>query len=204
MFFSLVNESAYCGLYKYLFWSVEMTAVKKSVVTAVSIALCVVLPMAFHAVPNAGSIYLPMHLPVLVCGLVCGWPFGLLCGLAGPLVSSMLTGMPPAAFLPMMMIELSVYGLMIGLLSRFIRTGVFLVDVYAALIPAMLIGRVVAGLARAFVFAPGKITMTIWFSGYFVTALPGIVIQLVLIPAIVLSLMRAGLVPSRSRSARNA
>ena len=178
MFFSLVNESAYCGLYKYLFWSVEMTAVKKSVVTAVSIALCVVLPMAFHAVPNAGSIYLPMHLPVLVCGLVCGWPFGLLCGLAGPLVSSMLTGMPPAAFLPMMMIELSVYGLMIGLLSRFIRTGVFLVDVYAALIPAMLIGRVVAGLARAFVFAPGKMTMTIWLSGYFVTALPGIIIRL--------------------------
>ncbi len=76
------------------------TTVKKAIITAICIALCVVLPQAFHAIPNAGSIYLPMHIPVLLCGLVCGWPYGLLCGLAGPLLSSLFTGMPAAAYLP--------------------------------------------------------------------------------------------------------
>ena len=75
----------------------KMTSVKKSIITAVCIALCVVLPQAFHAIPNAGTIYCPMHIPVLLCGLVCGWSYGLLCGIAGPLLSSLITGMPPAA-----------------------------------------------------------------------------------------------------------
>ena len=42
----------------------EMSVVKKSIITAVCLALCVVLPQAFHAIPNAGSTYLPMHIPV--------------------------------------------------------------------------------------------------------------------------------------------
>ena len=75
----------------------QMSYVKRSILTAVCIALCVVLPMAFHAIPNAGSIYCPMHIPVLLCGLLAGWPFGLLCGLAGPVLSSLLTGMPATA-----------------------------------------------------------------------------------------------------------
>ena len=70
----------------------EMSVVKKSIITAVCLALCVVLPQAFHAVPNAGSVYLPMHIPVLLCGLICGWQYGLLCGLAGPALSTLFTG----------------------------------------------------------------------------------------------------------------
>ncbi len=58
----------------------KMSIVKKSIITAVCIALCVVLPQAFHAIPNAGSIYCPMHIPVLLCGIVCGWQYGLFCG----------------------------------------------------------------------------------------------------------------------------
>ena len=76
-----------------------MTTIKKMVMTAICIALCVVLPLLFHWVPNAGSVFLPMHIPVLLCGLLCGWPYGLVCGLLGPLVSSF-TGMPPLPVLP--------------------------------------------------------------------------------------------------------
>ena len=65
----------------------KMSAVKKSIITAVCIALCVVLPQVFHAIPEAGTIYCPMHIPVLLCGLITGWPYGLLCGLAGPLLA---------------------------------------------------------------------------------------------------------------------
>ena len=88
----------------------KMTTVKKSIITAVCIALCYVLPLMFHGIQNAGSIFCPMHIPVFICGLICGWPYGLLCGIAGPLLSSALTGMPPAAMLPSMMVELAVYG----------------------------------------------------------------------------------------------
>ena len=175
----------------------EMSNVKKSIITAVCLALCVVLPQAFHAIPNAGSVYLPMHIPVLLCGLICGWPFGLLCGLAGPALSTLFTGMPPVAYLPPMLIECAVYGAVGGLMMQFIRTKKIYLDLYLSLIIAMLGGRIVAGLAKAFIFARGNITMGAWATSYFVTSLPGIIIQIVLIPTIVFALMRARLIPMR-------
>ena len=96
----------------------KLSTVKKSILTAVCIALCVVLPQAFHAIPNAGAVYLPMHIPVLLCGLICGWQYGLLCGLAGPLLSSLLTQMPPMAILPAMMLEVAIYGAVCGIMMR--------------------------------------------------------------------------------------
>ena len=104
--------------------------VKNIVLSAVCAALCVVVPMAFHAIPNAGSIFLPMHIPVLLCGMLCGWPFGLTCGLLGPLLSSLTTGMPPAAMLPSMMVECGVYGFTTGLLMKYVRTGKNVRDLY--------------------------------------------------------------------------
>ena len=175
----------------------KMSAVKKSIITAVCIALCVVLPQAFHAIPNAGSIYLPMHIPVLLCGLICGWPYGLLCGLAGPALSALITGMPPAAVLPGMMVECGVYGLTAGLLMQLVRTKRLYADLYISLVAAMLLGRVVSGAAKALIFSAGSYSMASWVAGSFVTALPGIVIQLALLPSIVYALMRARLIPQR-------
>ncbi len=174
-----------------------MTEVKKAIITAVCMALCVVLPLAFHAVPNAGSIYLPMHIPVLLCGLICGWGYGLACGIVGPLLSSLFTGMPPAAVLPAMVIELAVYGVIAGLGMLLIRTKKVTADLYISLVLAMLTGRIVAGAARALIFAVGETTMATWATSYFITSLPGIVIQLILIPAIVIALERARLIPRR-------
>ena len=175
----------------------KMSAVKKSIITAVCIALCVVLPQAFHAVPNAGAIYLPMHIPVLLCGLICGWSYGLLCGLAGAALSALLTGMPPAAVLPGMLVECGVYGLAAGLLMQLVRTKHLYADLYISLAAAMLLGRVVSGIAKALIFSAGSYSMVSWVAGSFVTALPGIVIQLALLPSIVYALMRARLIPQR-------
>ena len=147
----------------------HMSTVKRSILCAVCIALCVVLPMAFHAIQNAGSIFLPMHIPVLLCGLICGWPFGLLCGIAGPLLSSLLTGMPPAAYLPSMMIELAVYGFVAGLLMKLVRTGKLFPDLYLCLVGGMLAGRIIGGLSRALIFAAGEYSMAAWTTSYFVT-----------------------------------
>lgn len=175
----------------------KMTTVKKSILTAVCIALCVVLPQAFHAIPNAGATYLPMHIPILLCGLVCGWNYGLLCGLAGPLLSSLMTGMPVAAYLPQMMIECAVYGLVTGCMIAFVRTGKIYADLYISLIVAMLAGRVASGIAKALIFMPGEYGIAAWTTGSFVTGLPGIVIQLVIVPNLVYALMKAKLIPAR-------
>lgn len=175
----------------------KMSNVKRSIITAVCIALCVVLPMAFHSVQNAGSIFLPMHIPVLLCGLICGWPFGLLCGLAGPLLSSLITGMPPMGYLPAMLIELAVYGLVSGLMMQLVRTKKVYADLDISLVIALLAGRIIAGIAKALIFAAGSYSMTAWVTSYFVTSLPGLAIQLVLIPSIVFALMKARLIPVR-------
>ena len=165
------------------------------------VALGIVLPMAFHGIPNAGSIFLPMHIPVLLCGLVAGWPYGLACGLLAPALSSLITGMPPAAYLPSMLCELAVYGLMAGLLCKLVHTGRRTADLYIQLVGAMLLGRVIYGVMNALVFSAGSYTMPIFLTAAFVTALPGIVIQLVILPPLVLLLQKLKLVENPYRVA---
>ncbi len=173
-----------------------MSHVKKLVLTAVSIALCVVLPMAFHAVQNAGAIFLPMHIPVLLCGLICGWPYGLVCGLLGPLLSSALTSMPPAPILPSMMVELAVYGCVTGIMMQVVHTKKPLADLYISMVVAMALGRTLAGLAKSLIFTPGTAPFA-WVTTSLVTGLPGICIQLVLIPLLIFALTKAHLIPTR-------
>lgn len=173
-----------------------MTPVKRMILGAVCVALCVVLPIAFHSIPNAGSVILPMHIPVLLCGMIASWPYGLICGLMGPLLSSILTGMPPAAILPAMMVECAVYGAVSGIMLKAVHTGKTYPDLYIALITAMLAGRIVSGIAKALIFSPG-LAMSAWIASSFVTALPGIVIQLILLPIVVNTMMRARMIPKR-------
>ena len=136
-------------------------------------------------------------MPVLLCGLVCGWPFGLLCGVAGPALSSLFTGMPSMAYLPSMVIELAAYGLIAGFLMQVIHTKKLLGDLYISLIAALLAGRIAAGASRALIFAAGSYSIGAWATSYFVTALPGLVIQLALLPAIAFALEKARLIPVR-------
>lgn len=170
---------------------------KKLVFSAVCLAMCLVLPMAFHTMQNAGAIFLPMHIPVLLCGLICGWQYGFICGLTGPLISSLITSMPAMAMLPSMMIELAVYGLVCGVMMRFIKTKSTYADLYISLVTALILGRIVSGAAKALIFNVGKYSLKMWVTGSFVTALPGLAIQLMLIPSVVYALMRAKVIPER-------
>ena len=174
-----------------------MSNVKKSIITAVCIALCYVIPLMFHGIQNAGSIFCPMHIPVFICGLICGWQYGLLCGIAGPALSSALSGMPPVAILPSMMVELAVYGTAAGLMMKLVRTKSTYADLYISLIVAIVCGRVLAGLAKALIFGRGSYSMSAWIAGSVVTSWPGTVIQLVFIPTIVFALMKSHLIPER-------
>lgn len=167
-----------------------MSALKKLGFTAVCVALGIVLPMTLHAVPNGGSIFLLMHFPILLCGLACGWQYGLACGAITPLLSSLLTGMPPAVILPAMLCELAIYGAMSGLCIRFLPIKNTYVKVYTSLLIAMLAGRIIFGLLNAVIFKAGSYSMQVWLSAAFITALPGILIQIVLLPPLFLVLRR--------------
>ena len=174
-----------------------MSHAKRVVIAAACAALGVVLPMAFHALPGAGNVWLPMHIPVMICGLVAGPVAGAATGVLASVLSSLLTGMPAAPILPSMTCELVAYGLASGMLARLVRTGRLAVDLYVSLAGAMIVGRLVGGALQALIFSQGTYSLAAWMSGYFVTGAPGIVLQLVVVVPIVAALERAGLVETR-------
>ena len=147
---------------------------KDMVSAALCVALGLIVPQVFHlipfvgTVPNLGGVFLPMHIPVLLCGLLCGWRYGAACGAVVPLLSSVVTGMP--VLWPQgvsMVFELAAYGLVAGLLYRGMKKGV-----YPALVAAMVAGRLVSGAAKAILFGmAGKpFGMAAFLSGAFTTA----------------------------------
>lgn len=175
------------------------TKTEKLVFTALCAAIGVVLPLILHAVPRAGMVLLPMHIPVLLAGLAAGPVAGLATGLMTPLLSSLLTGMPPLGYLAAMMPELAAYGLFSGLFIRLIHTKSRLANLYLTLLAAMLSGRVVYGLVNALLLSGGKYAFSAWVGSMFVTALPGIAIQLILLPGMMMILDKTGWVSSSPR-----
>jgi len=176
----------------------KLSSMKRISLCAMCVALCYVLPIAFHAI-GLGSALSPMHIPVLLCGLVCGGGYGLICGILGPVLSSLISGMPPMIMLLRMIPELCVYGLAGGLAMRFIRTGRAALDVYIALVIAMIAGRIVGGIASAIFYTvtSGVYSLALWATSYFVEALPGIAAHLILVPILVFTLSKAKLIPQR-------
>lgn len=170
------------------------------VYSAVFLALALTLPFLTGQIPQIGAMLLPMHIPVLLCGFVCGWPWGLAVGATAPLLRSALFGMP--ALYPnaaAMTFELAAYGAISGALYRALPRKPW--AAYAALLAAMLGGRLVWGAAR-YVFAGisgSEFPMSAFLAGAVTSALPGIVLQLVLIPAVVFALEKAGLTPEERR-----
>ena len=165
------------------------------VLSALLLALGLVLPFLTGQIPEVGSMLLPLHLPALLCGFVCGWPWGLAVGFVLPIMRSLLFGMPPMIPTALAMaFELAAYGALAGLLyQRFSRRSVYL-----SLIGAMLGGRIVWGLASWLIYAllmENAFAIAAFWAGGFVNAWPGIVLQLVLVPLIVKALEHARMLP---------
>lgn len=165
-----------------------MKKINNLAVCALCIALCVILPFSFHLIPDFGSIFCPMHLPVFICALVCGPVYGFACGVIGPLLSSLFTGMPPSFILPSMLLELATYGLLTGLFMNIFKNKKTIISLYLSLILSMVIGRLVASFAQIFIFAKGTSAAQAVFVSHFITCLPGIVLQLVIIPPIIIAI----------------
>lgn len=168
----------------------------KLTLAAMFLALGIVLPFLTGQIPAIGKMLSPMHIPVLFCGLIVGWKYGLIIGFLLPLVRSVLFGMP--ALFPNatgMAFELATYGMVIGLLySRFPQKNTK--TVYMSLIPAMLIGRIVWGIAQVVMLglSGGAFTFQAFIASAFINSIPAIILQLILIPAVMVSLDKANIV----------
>lgn len=169
------------------------------VLAAMLLAIGLVLPFLTGQIPEIGGMLLPMHLPALLCGFVCGWPWGLALGFVLPLLRSLLFGMPPLMPTAVCMaFELAAYGAVAGLLYKRLG-GKTPAALYAALIGSMLAGRLVWGVVSWLVyrmFTQRSFTLAVFWMSGFANAWPGIVLQLILVPAIVYALKKARLVPT--------
>ncbi|NLM86185.1 MAG: ECF transporter S component [Clostridiales bacterium] len=168
----------------------------KMILAGLFIAIGFLLPFLTGQIPQIGSMLSPMHIPVLLCGFVCGPFWGALVGAITPLLRSLILGMPPLfPVATAMAFELAAYGFLAGLLYTILPKKP--INVYVSLILAMLIGRVVWGLAMAILMglSGGSFGFQAFLAGAFINAWPGILLHLIIIPPIVLALERAKFIP---------
>ncbi len=171
--------------------------VKKLTLSAMFLAVGLIMPFLTGQIQQIGSMLLPMHIPVFLCGLICGWRYGASVGFITPLLRSMTFGMPPIyPTAAAMAFELAVYGGVAGFL--YLRAGRQSAAVlYRSMLIAMAAGRLVWGAAEVILLGIRGSTFTgqAFLAGAFLNAVPGIILQLILIPAIMISLNRIKVVP---------
>lgn len=168
---------------------------KTMVLAAMLLAVGIVLPFFTGQIPQIGNMLLPMHLPVLVCGLICGWQYGGVVGFILPLLRYVLFTTPPMPNGIAMAFELASYGAIVGFLYNRSRWQC-IVSLYRSLIIAMIGGRIVWGAVRVVMLGVmgNAFSWKMFMAGAFLNAIPGIILQLIFIPALMLVLNRTGLV----------
>ncbi len=180
------------------------TYTKKLTLSAMFLAIGVVLPFLTGQLRSVGNMLLPMHIPVFLCGLICGWQYGAAVGFVLPLLRSVAFGMPPLyPNAAAMAVELLTYGAVAGFLYARSRWQC-VVALYRCLLAAMVAGRVVWGIAEVLLLGLGgnAFTWQAFLAGALLNAIPGIVLQLILIPAVMVALHRTGLVRFRREERR--
>ena len=162
----------------------------KMILSALFLALAYVMPFLTGQIPEIGAMLCPMHLPVLLCGFICGPVWGLIVGLIAPVLRSLLTGGFPPMFptAVCMAFELASYGAVAGLMHKLLpRKKLF---VYCSLVVAMVMGRLVWGAAMFICLgvSGGSFTLAAFIAGAFTNAIPGIIVQIILVPVLVMLL----------------
>ncbi len=177
----------------------KKNSTKNLVLAGLFIALGIVLPFITGQIPSIGNMLLPMHIPVLIAGFVLGPKYGLVIGFIVPLLRYMLIGMPPLfpVGIPMAF-ELATYGFVTGLLYEKLPKKKS--NVFVSLIVAMIVGRIVWGIASFIVFNARQTAFTIemFMAGAFLNAIPGIIIQIIIIPPIIIALQKNGFIENKN------
>ena len=165
----------------------EKSKLLKLCLSALFMSLAYTLPFLTGQIPMFGSMLCPMHLPVLLCGFICGWPWGLTVGLVAPILRALTFGAP--VFFPnavCMSFELAAYGIVVGSMHKILpKKKPF---IYCSLLTAMIVGRLIWG-AMMYIcmgICGGFFTLSAFLSGAVFKAVPGIIVQIVLVPLIVM------------------
>lgn len=169
-----------------------MNKTKKLVLAALFLTLGLVLPFLTGQIQTIGNKLLPMHLPILICGFVCGWRYGLAVGFVAPILRHLLFGMPTPINAACMAFELATYGAVTGLVSHKLIASRF--RIYISLGTAMILGRLVWGVTSVifYHFEQTAFTWSMFLGGALLNAIPGILLQLVLVPILMLALEKSG------------
>ncbi len=168
----------------------ERDTLYRLILSALFLSIGLLLPFFTGQIRLFGQMLLPMHIPVMLCGLICGWLYGAVVGVALPITRCLMFGMP--ALFPdaiSMGAELAVYGLVAGLIyGMFKRQSIG--AVYVSILPAMLLGRLAWGGMQCLLLGVGEtgFSHTAFLFGAFFNAIPGIILQLILIPAVISTL----------------
>lgn len=169
-----------------------MNNLRKLVLSAMFIALGLILPLFTGQIPQIGNMLLPMHIPVFLCGLFCSWKYGAAVGLILPILRSLIFSMPPIYPKAIYMaLELCTYGFIVGFVYMKAKHK-NLLWLYISIISAMIGGRIVYGIAKTALLgiSGNSLTFGAFISGGFIEAIPGIILQLILIPAVFLLVKR--------------
>jgi len=168
--------------------------IRKITYSALYLAIAMILPFLTGQIPEIGSMLCPMHIPVLLCGFVCGWPWGLAVGFISPLLRSLVFSMPTMFTAIAMAFEMGVYGMTAGFLYKALPKVKW--RVYPVLLISMVLGRIVWGGVRFLLAGLQNTAFTpeLFLAGAVIEAVPGIILQIILIPIIVLALEKAKLV----------
>lgn len=174
--------------------------IKKLVLSAMFLAMGVVLPMFIGQIPRFGTMLLPMHIPVFLCGLICGRQYGAPMAAILPLLRSLLFGIPnfyPDAIA--IAFEMAAYAFAADLLYSRSKWHC-IKSLYRCLLISMIVGRIVRGTVQFILLgiSGSAFTFKAFFFGIVVTGIPGIILQLIIIPAVMIALHKTKLMPLRN------
>lgn len=173
----------------------ESMNLRKILLTSLFLAITLILPFITGQILTIGNMLLPMHIPVILCGLICGWQHGFTIGFIAPILRGVMFGMPPLMPIGISMaFELSVYGMVSGYVFYILKEkmGYDMLSIYISLIVSMIAGRMMWGMVRYLIALLFGIPFSwhIFVTSAFITALPGIIVQLILIPVLMVSVKK--------------
>jgi len=192
--------------------SITQSAPFRLTASALCVAVAIITASIFHIGNLSGHMFLPMHIPIIVCGFVCGRKYGLVAGLITPIISHFVTpGRPPAPVVYFMTFELAAYGFFAGFFYWLFlgkkqeeseepkekTRKTFIIEtalIVGALALSLLLGRIVFGIARFPVFGASGFGWAGFMRSMFVTSLPGIIAQIIAIPVLVQCLRKGNII----------
>lgn len=169
------------------------------IISGLMLSLCYILPNFTGNIPVIGSMMLPMHLPVFLCGFLAGPVWAAAVGFIAPVSRSVLMTMPPMSVAVPMGFEMAIYGLVSGLLFQHLEkfSLKILPRIYISLLSAMVLGRAVYGTIKVFMTfgTADQYTLSAFIAGTVTSGIPGILLQLLLVPAVVITVEKAKVSP---------